>query len=396
MARNGGNKVDHAAKKHTGLLKLVQMLSYLVVYVSCSILGLATGSLVNRYITLQGQLFFTDNNKSSTTSCHNCTILKPSDQGAVSSSMELSFRRKSLTHSMNDEQLFWTASLVPYKEEYPFDRVPKVAFMFLTRGPLPLLPLWERFFMGYEKLYSIYVHPHPKYKMKVSKDSPFYGRQIPSQEVKWGHMSAIDAEKRLLANALLDFSNEWFVLLSESCIPVYKFTKTYAYLIRSEYSFVESFDELSFDGRGRYFHQMLPEIQPHQWRKGSQWFAIQRDLAIYIVSETKYHSVFKKLCYEELFCLPEEHYIPTYLSMFHGSLIANRTLTLADWSVYSSHPTKYGRFNVTESLINSIRNNGTLCSYNSDMMNLCYLFARKFAPSALKPLLKIAAKIMQY
>jgi hypothetical protein len=42
---------------------------------------------------------------------------------------------------------------------------------------------------------------------------------------------------------------------------------------------------------------MLPQIQLHQWRKGSQWPAIQRDQAIYIVFETKYHVVFKKHCF---------------------------------------------------------------------------------------------------
>ncbi|KAJ7002484.1 hypothetical protein NC653_007863 [Populus alba x Populus x berolinensis] len=92
-------------------------------------------------------------------------------------------------------------------------------------------------------------------------------------------MSTIDVEKRLLANALLDFSNEWFLLLLESCIPLYKFHDHLCGV----------FYELSSDGCGHYFHQMLLEIQLHQWRKGSQWLAIQRDLAIYIVSETKYH-----------------------------------------------------------------------------------------------------------
>jgi len=36
-------------------------------------------------------------------------------------------------------------------------------------------------------------------------------------------MTMCDAERRLLANALLDISNEWFVLVSESCIPIFDF-----------------------------------------------------------------------------------------------------------------------------------------------------------------------------
>ncbi|KAL0323780.1 UNVERIFIED_CONTAM: hypothetical protein Scaly_2345100 [Sesamum calycinum] len=49
-----------------------------------------------------------------------------------------------LMHKMSDEELFWRASFVPRVKKYPFQRVPKIAFMFLTKGPLPLAPLWER------------------------------------------------------------------------------------------------------------------------------------------------------------------------------------------------------------------------------------------------------------
>lgn len=88
---------------------------------------------------------------------------------------------KELNHNLSDEELLWRASMVPKVVEYPFKRVPKVAFMFLTRGPLPLLPLWERFFKGYEQYYSIYVHTIPGFVLEVSPDSVFFGRQIPSK-----------------------------------------------------------------------------------------------------------------------------------------------------------------------------------------------------------------------
>ncbi|KAL0372168.1 UNVERIFIED_CONTAM: hypothetical protein Scaly_0898400 [Sesamum calycinum] len=53
-----------------------------------------------------------------------------------------------LMHNMSDKELFGKASSFPRLEKYPFKRVPKIAFMFLTKGPLPLAPLWERFFQG--------------------------------------------------------------------------------------------------------------------------------------------------------------------------------------------------------------------------------------------------------
>jgi hypothetical protein len=81
---------------------------------------------------------------------------------------------------MTDEELLWRASFAPRVRGYPFRRVPKVAFMFLTRGPLPLAPLWERFFRGNDGRYSIYVHALPSYRANFTSDSVFYQRQIAS------------------------------------------------------------------------------------------------------------------------------------------------------------------------------------------------------------------------
>ncbi|KDP42488.1 hypothetical protein JCGZ_00285 [Jatropha curcas] len=392
MARHRGDKED-GPDRHMGLLKLVQILSFLVVFVAGIIMGLATSSHINQMFTSQARLFFTSNIAATKISGNNCTIVRPCKR-VDCFSMETFLHPKNLTHRMKDEELFWRASLVPIKEEYPFDRVPKVAFMFLTRGPLPMLPLWERFFRGHENYFSIYLHTPRNYVLNVSMDSPFYRRQIPSKNVEWGTVKLVDAEKRLLANALLDFSNERFVLLSESCIPIYNFPTVYKYLIGSEHSFVESYDEPTRYGRGRYNRNMFPDIQLYQWRKGSQWFEIQRALAVYVLADTKYYSIFKKYCKPA--CYPDEHYIPTYLNMFHGPLNSNRTVTWVDWSVGGPHPATYWGINVTESFIQSIRNNETQCSYNSEMTSVCYLFARKFHPSALEPLLNLTSTVMEF
>lgn len=214
------------------------------------------------------------------------------------------------------------------------------------------------------------------------------------QEVSWGSITLLDAEKRLLANALLDFSNERFVLLSESCIPVYSFPTVYEYLVNSAHSFVDSYDKDIQQARGRYNWRMSPKIKLSQWRKGSEWFELNRGLAIDIVAEHTYYSLFRKYCKPS--CYPDEHYIPTYLNMFHGSLNANRSVTWVDWSRGGSHPARYGAANITVEFIQSIRNNGTSCMYNSRSTSVCFLFARKFAPSALAPLLNVSSTVMGF
>lgn len=86
-----------------------------------------------------------------------------------------------LMHTMTDAELLWRASFVPRIKKYPFQRVPKIAFMFLTKGPLPLAPLWERFLKGHQGLYSVYVHSLPSFEPNFPPSSVFYRKQIPSQ-----------------------------------------------------------------------------------------------------------------------------------------------------------------------------------------------------------------------
>lgn len=205
----------------------------------------------------------------------------------------------------------------------------------------------------------------------------------------------IEAERRLLANALLDFSNERFVLLSESCIPLFNFSTIYTYLMNTSQNFVESYDLPSPVGRGRYNQQMYPIIKLNQWRKGSQWFAMDRNLALEVISDTTYFPMFQKYCKGS--CYADEHYLPTFVSTNFWDTVVNRTLTYVDWSKGGPHPSRYMRTDVTEEFLHKLRNE-TDCKYNNigDATNICYLFARKFMPNALDRLLRFAPKIMHF
>ncbi|XP_057522203.1 glycosyltransferase BC10-like [Amaranthus tricolor] len=300
----------------------------------------------------------------------------------------------SLMHNMSDKELIWKASMIPQVEGYSYDYTPKVAFMFLTKGSLPLAPLWDLFFKGHEGLYSIYVHTHPSYTDSWPQNSVFYGRRIPSKEVEWGTMSMIDAEKRLIANALLDFGNQRLVLVSESCIPLFNFTTIYNYLMHSKTSFLASFDDPRKPGRGRYNPKMYPNITLQDWRKGSQWFEFHRRLAIHLISDNKYYSIFEEHCKPP--CYNDEHYFPTLAHILFPELIANRSVTWVDWSHVGPHPGRFINRDITEEFLNNIRFGSRNCTYNGDVTYMCSLFARKFVGDTLKPLLQIAPKLLGF
>ncbi|KAL4556191.1 hypothetical protein LXL04_038834 [Taraxacum kok-saghyz] len=368
---------------------LTKPLCFLIVFVIGIVIGLVSSAHVDRYFTSQPYNLNRDresippNSPSATT---------PDDQDCTATSLVIKcvaedclsiknfISQKNLSHSMTDEELFWRASLVPENAHYPFDRMPKIAFMFF-KGQDP-------------KKYSIYVHTNPDFELGVSNSSVFYNRQIPSQVVEWGTVSLVDAERRLLSNALLDFSNERFVLLSESCIPIYNFRTIYKYLTKSTLSYLDSYDDPSKYGRGRYSRQMKPEIRIRDWRKGSQWFEMNRALAIKIIADLKYYDLFKKYCTED--CYPDEHYMPTFVHMFYGELNAERTVTFVDWSIGGPHPASFEGGDVSKGFLESLRKNGSSCLYNEGTTDVCYLFARKFGVSALEPLLEISSEVFEY
>ncbi|KAF2321222.1 hypothetical protein GH714_035702 [Hevea brasiliensis] len=266
----------------------------------------------------------------------------------------------SLMHNMEDDELFGRASMAPRIQSVPQELVPKpkVAFMFLTKGPLPLAALWEKFFKGHEGLYSIYSSS-PSFNDTFPESSVFHERRIPSKPVEWGRASMIDAERRLLANALLDLSNERFVLVSETCIPLFNFSTIYNYLINARNSFVGSYDDPRKVGRGRYNPKMSPRINISNWRKGSQWFEVNRRLAIEIVSDTKYYPVFRQ------HCSPVTWTSITFLHLLM-LFVHRRTLTgvtWVDWSKSGPHPGKFAKQAISVGFLDRIRF-GRNCTYN--------------------------------
>ncbi|KAG2238374.1 hypothetical protein Bca52824_092405 [Brassica carinata] len=110
-------------------------------------------------------------------------------------------------------------------------------------------------------------------------------------------------------------------------------------------------------------------------KKGSQWFEINPDVAATIVKDTLYYPKFK-----DSFCKPacyvDEYYFPTMLTVEKPVVLANPSLTWVDWSRDCPHPAMFGRWKFFEKLFN-----GGNCSYNGCYISMCYIFARKFAPT---------------
>ena len=93
-------------------------------------------------------------------------------------------------HNLTDEQLFLKASSMPIGLSHNHSWTPKLALLFLTRGPLPFHVLWDRWLKGQDGFYSVYVHPRPGYKYGAEVADVFRGREIPSQVLTIPQISA--------------------------------------------------------------------------------------------------------------------------------------------------------------------------------------------------------------
>lgn len=248
---------------------------------------------------------------------------------------------------------------------------PKLAFMFLTRGPLPHERLWERFFQGHEGLFSVYVHAAEEGHTR--KSLVFKEREIPSKKVGWGKIDMIDAERRLLANALLDKDNEYFVLLSESCIPLWSFDYIYEYFMNSSLSYVDCFYDPGPHGAGRFLNGMKPEVQREDFQKGAQWFAVNRRHALLIVADSLYYRKFENFCKpgdEYRNCYPDEHYVQTFLHIVDPKGISNWSVTHVDWKNQKWHPRSYKAEDINVQLIKEIQSITETLHVTSDSKRL--------------------------
>ncbi|KAI9388127.1 hypothetical protein POPTR_009G017300v4 [Populus trichocarpa] len=289
----------------------------------------------------------------------------------------------------------------------------KIAFLFLTNTDLFFAPLWEQFFKSADKnLFNIYVHADP-YSNVTKAKGVFSSQFIPNAKRTYrASPTLISATRRLLATAILDDpTNTFFAVLSQYCIPLHSFKYVYDSLISSksfdfsssesgpestqynvkiEYkSFVEIISKerrlwKRYVARGRY--SMMPEVPFEKFRGGSQFFVITRRHALMVIEDRRLWNKFKQPCNREDECYPEEHYFPTLLSMQDPKGCTKYTLTRVNWTgTRNGHPYTYKASEISPVLIQELRKS----NYSSS-----YLFARKFEPNCLKPLMKIADEVI--
>lgn len=167
----------------------------------------------------------------------------------------------------------------------------------------------------WQYLFSLYVHSPPwgTDGYQGWPENSLFRNHVIKDRVKTqaGHISRVDAMRRLLQQALKDPLNDRFVLLSDGTVPLYDPLTFYQQVMFEERSRVKACASPD-DMASRWKDAMQrPALRKEHWRKSSPFFSLTRSHAQLAAADEEVFQSFRDHCAD---CQPEEHYVPTLLA----------------------------------------------------------------------------------
>lgn len=199
----------------------------------------------------------------------------------------------------------------------------KVALCFLTYDNLSQTKLWEKFI-------------HPKYNIYIHNKEKFNGifEQYCIENIvktKWGHISLVEATINLFKEAFKTKENEYFVLLSDKCIPLYNPDILHKKIIEVNCNMLNCFKTKP----GSRWHNMrygtIAEkgfFDENNFYGQHQWMILNRDTVKFFI-ENDYTNLFGNRC-----DVPDETYFINLMKKFNISSI-ERIVTYVNWKEHS-------------------------------------------------------------
>lgn len=232
----------------------------------------------------------------------------------------------------------------------------KIAFCFLTIGDNHKSDIWQKFLKGKEHLYNIYVHP--KYPDKIKSFLKY--NIIPSDDhvqTKWGDISLVKATLKLFKNAIADPTNKMFVLVSDSCIPIYNFDYIYNDIMSSQNNMIPFHSQQNKYTLLRYNKLKDKDFLPkYKFKKVSQWLILNQQTTQFVVAND--HTI----QYKNMFS-PDEHYFANILDKYNKEY-TKRKINFDNWDEpslearFTPYPKTYTEINSND--IKKIRSSGAL------------------------------------
>jgi hypothetical protein len=216
----------------------------------------------------------------------------------------------------------------------------KIAFLFLTIDNLKKGEIWYNFFKKNKSKATIYSHIK---KPKLVNQGFLIKSDISEKvDTEWGDISLVIATNNLLREAYKDPDNEYFILLSDSTIPLYSLDEIYSKIINMGTSAINYFLPKTPENKRR--KDSVVGLKFVRFYRQPQWMILKREHVKFILDND----------YTENFVngrVPDENYYINIFKKFYKNFDDENTnliTTHVDWSIIGLHPKIFDTVNVKD------------------------------------------------
>ncbi len=215
----------------------------------------------------------------------------------------------------------------------------KIALCFLTYTNLSQNKLWYKLLLNCKDKFSIYIHN--KYKF-IDKETNFHNFCLEEViQTKWGTLSLVKATLLLFKEAFKNKDNEYFILLSDKCIPIYPLEYIHNKVLEINNNIIKSYignkDRFNTLRQKKFFKR-------ENFMKQNQWMLLTRSTVKFFLNNNFLY-IFKNK-----FNIPDEHYFINIINK-NNIRFKNDFVTYTNWEE-ESDSNKYRKYPKTYSILN--------------------------------------------
>ena len=245
----------------------------------------------------------------------------------------------------------------------------KIALCFLTYDNLSQPELWKSFL---NSNFNVYIHN--KYDFNGFFSKYCIKNKIPTE---FGDISLVKATLLLFKEAFKNTENEYFILLSDKCIPLYNADKIYNEIININSNIVSLHSHL-FNNKELFEYKLLIRynllknklfFNKNDFKKQSQWLMLKRDTVKFFIDNDFTH------IFGNNYFASDEHYFINIMIKFNIPFIDKNILTYVNWnensdsSKYKPLPKTYSK--LTNKIVQNVLN--TNCLFLRKIPSECIL-----------------------
>jgi hypothetical protein len=199
---------------------------------------------------------------------------------------------------------------------------PKIALCFLTYENLSQPKLWNTIIQNNKDKINVYIHNKTDFK---NDEFNFQQYCIKNKinDTRWGHISLVKATLQLFKEAFLYEENEYFILLSDKCIPLYKFDYIYNSIFHNNANQIQLVLNQNKERHDNFLDHTI--ISKEEFVKQHQWLLLNRETVDFFIKND-----FTNL-FPDNFYVPDEHYFINFCHKYHIPYI-NERITFTNWS----------------------------------------------------------------